>query len=160
MNVQQVTSACTRNYLEISIKLHTAVSTKWHQVNLLLDLTYNNLVSKANFVHNFFLVYLFLVHLSIATCFGRLRAHHQEKQLCLSDIWHLQCLVCNLHTRQSSTQNNKYQVSHKHSCFPRWWAHSHPKHVVIDKYTKNKYTKKKIVHQVRFTYKIIQGCTV
>jgi len=22
-----------------------------------------------------------------------------------------------LHTRQSSTQNNKYKVSHKHSCF-------------------------------------------
>ena len=43
-----------------------------------------------------------------------------------------------LHTRQTSTQNNKYQVSHKHSCFSWWWAHSHPKHVEIDKYTKNK----------------------
>jgi hypothetical protein len=35
-------------------------------------------------------------------------------------------------------QNNKYQVSHKHSCFSWWWAHSHPKHVEVDKYTKNK----------------------
>jgi hypothetical protein len=43
-----------------------------------------------------------------------------------------------LHTRQSSIQNNKYQVSHKHSCFSWWWAHSRPKHVEIDKYTKDK----------------------
>jgi hypothetical protein len=43
-----------------------------------------------------------------------------------------------LHTRQSSTQNNKYQVSNKHSCFSWWWANSRPKHVEIDKYTENK----------------------
>jgi len=49
-----------------------------------------------------------------------------------------------LHTRQSSTKNNKYQVSHKHSCFSWWWAHSRPKHVEIDKWTKNKYTKNKL----------------
>jgi hypothetical protein len=42
-----------------------------------------------------------------------------------------------LHTRQSSTQNNKNQVSQEHSYFS-WWAHSRPKHVGIDKYTKNK----------------------
>jgi hypothetical protein len=46
--------------------------------------------------------------------------------------------LCTLHTRQSSTQNNKYQVSQKHSCFSRWWAHSRPKHVEIDKYTESK----------------------
>jgi hypothetical protein len=45
---------------------------------------------------------------------------------------------CILHTRESSTQNNKYKVSHKHICFSWWWAHSQPKHVEIDKYTKNK----------------------
>jgi len=55
-------------------------------------------------------------------------------------------LVCTvdatLHTKQSTTQNNKYQMSQKHSCFSWWWAHSRPKHVEIDKYTKNKlYTK-------------------
>ena len=38
----------------------------------------------------------------------------------------------------NSTQNNKYQVSHKHSCFSWWWVHSRPKHVEFDKYTKNK----------------------
>ena len=31
---------------------------------------------------------------------------------------------------------NKYQVSHEHSCFSWWWAHSLPKHVETDKYTK------------------------
>jgi len=34
--------------------------------------------------------------------------------------------------------NNKYKVSHKHSCFSWWWAQIRPKHVEIDKYTKNK----------------------
>ena len=36
-----------------------------------------------------------------------------------------------LQTRQSSIQNNKYQVSYKYkySCFSWWWAHSHLKHV-------------------------------
>ena len=52
-------------------------------------------------------------------------------------MWHLVlvilcgCLVCRGHTRQ-------YQLSHKHSCFSWWWAHSHLKHVEIDKYAKNK----------------------
>ena len=43
-----------------------------------------------------------------------------------------------MHARQSSIENNKHQVSHKHSCFSWWWTHNHPKHVEIDKYTKNK----------------------
>jgi len=46
-----------------------------------------------------------------------------------------------LHTKQSSTQNNKYQVSHKHSCFSWWWEHSRPKHVE----KRNKHTKKNVV---------------
>ena len=91
---------------------------------------------------------LFLVYLSISTCFWQLWAHYQEKQLRLYDTWYLlfcvdDCLVYRvftlrtLYTRQSSTQN-KYQVSHKHSCFTWWWARSCPKHVEIDKYNKNK----------------------
>ena len=117
-----------------------------------------DLVNKANLVNNLFLAYLFLVTLSVSTCFGWLCAHHQEKHLCLCDTLYLlfcvdDCLVCRicrvhtlhiLHTRQSSTQNNKYQVSHKHSCFSWWWAQSRPKHVEIDKYTKNKHTKNKV----------------
>jgi len=43
------------------------------------------LVNKANLVHN-----LFLVYLSIFTCFvGQLCTHHQEKQLCLCYTWYL-----------------------------------------------------------------------
>jgi hypothetical protein len=75
---------------------------------------------------------------------------------CLCDTWCLlfcldECIVCrvewnefhsNLHTRQSSTQNNKYQVLQKHSCFSWWLAHSRPKHIEIDKYIKINYTKK------------------
>jgi len=48
-----------------------------------------NLVNKANLVDSLFLVYLLLVCLSISTCFGRLCANHQEKQLCLCDTWYL-----------------------------------------------------------------------
>jgi len=88
--------------------------------------------------------------LLISTCFRRLCAHHQEKKTVF--LRHLHSTV---HTRQSSTQNNKYQVSQKHSCFSWWWAHSHPKHIEIDKYTKNKF-----MRQVDFIYKIIQICTV
>ena len=43
-----------------------------------------------------------------------------------------------LHIRQSSTQNNKHQVSHQHSRFFWWWAHGLPKRVEMVKYTKNK----------------------
>jgi len=71
----------------------------------------NNLVNKANLVHSFFLVYL-----SIPTCFGRLCAHHQEKQLCLCGTWYLLfcadgCLVCRVHTRQAlfTTQTQSSQ---------------------------------------------------
>ena len=101
-----------------------------------------NPVNKANVVHSFFLVYLFLIYLSISAYFGGLCTHHQEKQLCSCDTWYLlfcvvDCLVwrvewnSNLHTRQ-------------HSCFSWWWAHSRPKYAETDKYAKNKYTKKKL----------------
>jgi len=43
-----------------------------------------------------------------------------------------------VHTRQSSTQNDKNQVSHRYSYFSWWWAHSRPKHVE----KRNKHTKK------------------
>ena len=90
------------------------------------------------------LLHLYLLN---CTCFGRLWVHHQEKQLCFCDTWCI--LYCvddrlvirtnsTLHTGQSSTQNNMYQVSQKHNCFSWWWAHSRSKHVEIDKYTKNK----------------------
>jgi len=45
-----------------------------------------------------------------------------------------------LYTRQSSTQKNKYKVSHKHGSFSWWWAHNRPKHIKIDKYEHTKKT--------------------
>ena len=50
--------------------------------------------SMMSMMHN-----LSLVYLSMSTCFGRLCAHHQEKQLCLCDTCYLlfcvdDCLVC------------------------------------------------------------------
>ena len=82
---------------------------------------------------------LFLVCLSISTCFGRVCAQHQEKQPCF--LWHLVLVIlCGwLSGMQSgSAQDKKYWISHKHSCFSWWWAPSRPKHVEIDKRTKNK----------------------
>ena len=43
-------------------------------------------------------------------------------------------------------------MSQKHSCFCWWWAHSCPKHVEIDTYTKTK-----LWTQVGFIYKIDTG---
>ena len=102
-------------------------------------------------MHNIFLVYL-----SICTCFRRLCARHQEKQLYLCDTWYLlfcvdDCLVCRS-TCSCIPDGIQYflfcvddwyagwnvDVSHKHSCFSWWWAHSRPKHVEIDKFNKNK----------------------
>jgi hypothetical protein len=57
-------------------------------------------------------------------------------------------IVDDWYAYQSSTQNNNYEVSQKYSCFSWWWAQSRPKHVEIDKYTKNKF-----VQQVCFIHK-------
>ena len=60
-----------------------------------------NLVNKANLMHNLFFS-IFLVYLSICTCFGRLCACHQEKELYLCDNWYVlfcmdDCLVYRVH---------------------------------------------------------------
>jgi len=72
---------------------------------------------------------LFLIYLSISTCFGRPCVHHQEKQLYLCDTWYLlfsvdDCLPCTLHTRQLFLL--------------MMGTYSRLKHLEIDKYTKNK----------------------
>jgi hypothetical protein len=145
-----------RHYLDFRFREHVII--RHTSLVLINTLSLKNnmpyrLVNKANFVHNIFLVYL-----SMSTCFGRLYAHHQEKHLCSFDTWYLLfcaygCLVCRsewnpfhstLRTRQSSTLNNKYQVSHERNFFPWWWTYCRPKHAEIDKYTKNKYTKNKL----------------
>jgi len=55
--------------------LETDYKVVWRQILRLVDCaSLYNLVNIANLVHN-----LFLVYLSICTCFGRLCAHHKEK---------------------------------------------------------------------------------
>ena len=60
-------------------------------------------------------------------------ALHPAYQTVIHTEWH-----STLHTRQSSTHSDKYQVSHRYSCFSWWWAHSRPKHVK----KRNKHSKK------------------
>ena len=92
-------------------------------------------------MHNLFLVYLFLAYLSISVCFGWLCAHHQEKQLYLCNTWYAgwneipPCIPDSHPYRIAGTK------CHTNSYFSWIWAHSRPKHVEIDKYTKNKYSK-------------------
>jgi hypothetical protein len=89
----------------------------------------DSLVNKTSAVYN-----LFLVYLSISTCFVQLWAHHQEKKLYLCDTWYLLfCVEDYLECRWNET--------HKHGCFSWWSAHSCLKHVETDKY---KYIKKKL----------------
>jgi len=83
------------------------ISVPWNILCFVDCTSLHNLVNKANLQHN-----LFLVYLSVSTCFGWLRAHHHEKQLCLCDTWYLLlcvdgCVECRVDTTQSSIQNNK-----------------------------------------------------
>jgi len=74
---------------------------------------FQNLVNKTNLVHS-----LFLVYLSISTCFGRLCAHQQEKQLCFCGTWYLlfcvdeitPCVPDSLPHRITSTKCRKNTV--------------------------------------------------
>ena len=80
-----------------------------------------NLVNKSNFIHSLFLVYLFIyqsLHFSgdYVPIFRRYNCVYATLCICYCVDDCLVCRVATLHTRQSSTQNNKYQVSHKHSC--------------------------------------------
>ena len=107
---------------------------------------HTSLVNKANSVHNLFLVHLFLAYLQSLHVSGvyvsiirRNNRIYATLGTCYSvwmTVWYagLNAYPAN----KSSTQNNKYHVSQRYSCFSWWWAHSRPKRVEIDKYTKNK----------------------
>ena len=78
------------------------------------------LANKANLVHSLFVVYLFLTYLSFSTCFGRLCAHHQEKQLRLCETWYLllcvdDSLVCRVRT-YIHKYIHTYIHTHTHTC--------------------------------------------
>jgi len=118
------------------------------------------LVNKANLVHNFLSTFI-----SFSICFGWLRGYvliirknnciFATIDICYSvwmTIWYAGWNDT-LRTRQSSTQTDKYQMSHRQSHFSWWWAQSRPKHVE----KRNKHAKK-TVYQIGFIYKIIQGC--
>jgi hypothetical protein len=99
----------------------------------------NNLVNKANLVYNF-LVCLFLsLHVSgdYVPIIRRNNRMYETLGTCYS-VWIT--VKYALHTRQSSTQSDKYQVSHRYSYFSWWWVHSCPKHVE----NRNKHTKKEL----------------
>ena len=117
------------------------------------------LVNKTNLVHNLFLVYLSMFRATMCPSSGDTTVFMRHLLLVILCGWlsGMQDGMKHsiLHTRQSSIQNNKYQVLHKHSCFFWWWAHSRPKHVDIDKYTKNNLCTKLVL----FT-RLLQRCTV
>ena len=94
----------------------------------------DSLVNKASLMHNFFFSMFISFHnmFRATTCSSSGETTIFMRH-CMDD-----CLVCTLNTRQSSIQNNEYQVSHRYSCFSWWCAHSRPKHVE----KRNKNTKK------------------
>jgi hypothetical protein len=75
-----------------------------------------SLVNRTNLVHS-----LFLVYLSISTCFRRLCAHHQEKQLCFRDIWYL--LLCGWLSGMQGGIPHCIPDSYPHriNCAPSWF---------------------------------------
>ena len=93
-------------------------------------------------MNNFcFSVYFYICQsLHVSGCYGPIIRRYNCVCATLGTCYSVWTTVwySTLHTRQSFTQNNKYQVSHKHSCFSWWWVYSRLKHVQTDKYTKNK----------------------
>jgi len=100
-------------------------------------------------VHN-----LFLLYLSISTRFGRLYAHHQEKQLCLCGTWYLSfcvddCLVCRVefsgHVEDAGSvflrnvgESRLYQPTRSHPTKPEssnygvmTWSKADRKHICL-----------------------------
>jgi hypothetical protein len=123
------------------------------------------------------------VYLSISTRFGRLCAHHEEKQFYLCDTWCLlfcmdDCLVCSVqfHSTVHTPDSHPYRVTSTKCLINTVVSpddgHSRSKCVEIDKYTKNKLctklalftrlyrdawpTKHKIVYEVFLVSWIVQ----
>jgi len=119
---------------------HVAVHSYVRQMHIYLDLLI--LVNKANLVHNSFSMFiyiLFMFRATICPSSGETIEFIRHLALVILYGWRSGMQVhMLLYTRPSSIQNNKYQVSNKHSCLSWWWAHSWPKHVE----KRNKHTKK------------------
>ena len=96
-------------------------------------------------------MFIFSLHVSgdCVPIIRRNNCNYATLGICHSVWMTVWCAGWNLHTRQSSIENNKYQLSHRYSYFSWRWARSHPKHVAkINKQLRN------IVHQVGFIYKL------
>jgi hypothetical protein len=113
-----------------------------------------NLVNKANLVHKFlsmFISFIYMFRATMCPSSGEITVsmrHLVFVTLCgwLSGM--KSGIHCTLHTRESSTQSDKYRVSHRYSYFSWWWAHFRTKHVEkINKHSK------KFVHQFGFINK-------
>ena len=95
-------------------------------------------------------------------CFGRLCAHHQEKQLYICDTWYLSlcvddCLVCRV---ECIPDSHPHTVTNT-KCRTDTVVSPDDGHIVArNMYRKEINIIRKIVHQVGFIYKIIQRCKV
>ena len=112
-----------------------------------------NLVNKTNVVHNFscmFISILYMFRANMCPSSGKIVVSMRHLVFVTLCGWPSAMKDKGiLHTRRSSTQSDKYQVSHWYSNFSWWWAHSCLKHVE----NRNKHSRK-IVHHVGFIYKI------
>jgi hypothetical protein len=110
-----------------------------------------NLVNKTNLVHNFSCMFISILCMFQATmCPSSAETTVSVRHLVFVTLceWPSGMQDPILHTRQSSVQSDKYQVSDWYSNFCWWCAHSCLKHAE----NRNKHTRK-IVHQVGFIYK-------
>jgi len=110
-----------------------------------------NLVNKSSLVNNFpckFISTLYMFRATMCPSSGKITVSMRHPVFVSVCGWP-SGMQDGMKTR-SSTQSDKYQVSHWYSNFSWWWAHSCPKHVKnINKHTR------KIVHQVGFIYKTV-----
>ena len=88
MKFQRLDTVTEPRNMQIYAYVHECSGKQCYVTVILTTGLANKLENKANLVHNSFLVYL-----STYICFGRLCAHHQEKQLCLCDTWYLSFCV-------------------------------------------------------------------
>jgi hypothetical protein len=72
-----------------------------------------------------------------STCFEQPRAHHQENQLYQYNIWYVSLwpssmevgkFLPDLHTRQSPSHSDTYQMLYWYTWFSWWWARVCSKH--------------------------------
>jgi hypothetical protein len=101
-----------------------------------------NLVNKAQLVKIFFSIFISFLYMFRATMCpssGEITVYMWRLLIVILCGWLSGLPVgSTLRTRHSSTQSDKYQVSHRYSYLFWWWAHICPKHVE----KRNKHTKK------------------